>query len=150
MATTMTPEIFETGYTWDQYLTKEVKRNKQRLSELYNQGKIIADHIPTPEKLTENAPYWVLVAEDWCSDSIRAMPVIARLAERTKAQLRIFPRDKNPHIMDQYLTDNKRKIPVLVFYNKNFEEVEDGLNAHKGQNSIFNKSNSKFHKTRSI
>ncbi len=123
MTIIMTPEVFETGYTWDHYLAKEVRRNKQRLNELYNQSKIIADHIPSPDELTKTAPFWVLVAEDWCSDSIRALPVIARIAEKGNANLRIWPRDKNPEIMDHYLTDNKRKIPVLVFYNKDFKEI---------------------------
>src|SRR5262249_52163389 len=71
-------------------------------------------------------PLHVLVlAEDWCGDVIDNLPILGRLAqESSKLDLRIFLRDQNPDLMDQYLNQGQfRSIPVFAFYDEHFQEL---------------------------
>src|SRR6185295_2275683 len=58
------------------------------------------------------------LAEAWCGDVYRELPTIVRLVEATGMSLRIFLRDENPDIMDEFLSNEgrSRAIPVFVFY----------------------------------
>lgn len=59
----------------------------------------------------------LVICEDWCGDAVRHVPVLARVAEVCPPlELRIFARDRHPELMDRYLTEGKRKIPVFVFF----------------------------------
>jgi selT/selW/selH-like putative selenoprotein len=67
----------------------------------------------------------LVLAEDWCGDVIANLPVLGRLAtESGKLNLRIFLRDQNLDLMDQYLKDGQfRAIPTFVFFDSSFEEL---------------------------
>jgi hypothetical protein len=58
------------------------------------------------------------LAEDWCPDVFRGLPVMARIAE-AGMELRIFPRDENLDIMSEFLKQGEyQSIPVFVFYTR--------------------------------
>ncbi len=66
----------------------------------------------------------LVIAEDWCGDASNTIPVIAKLAEMVPAlELRVIARDENPDLMDQYLTNGSRSIPIVIALNDEFEEV---------------------------
>jgi hypothetical protein len=59
----------------------------------------------------------LVIAEAWCPDVYRGVPVFARIAEAAGMTLRIVARDDNPDIMDEFLLNGTaRAIPVAVFY----------------------------------
>ncbi len=58
-----------------------------------------------------------VLGEDWCPDVYRGMPVIARIAEASGMEIRIFPRDENLDIMSEFLNRGEHQsIPTFVFY----------------------------------
>ena len=65
------------------------------------------------------------IGEDWCPDVIQFLaPIIALARQVPDVQLRIFIRDKNLDIMDQYLKEGEyRSIPVFVFYDAQWNEL---------------------------
>jgi hypothetical protein len=66
----------------------------------------------------------LVIAEDWCGDASNTVPIIARLAERVPGlELRIIERDANPEVMDQYLTNGSRSIPIVIALDQSFNEV---------------------------
>ena len=66
----------------------------------------------------------MIIGEDWCPDVFRGMPVFARIAEAADIEIRIFPRDENLDIMDEFLKDGEfRSIPVAVFYDGQLNEI---------------------------
>ena len=71
-----------------------------------------------------NAPQlWMVLTEDWCSDSAYALPlIVAAAAFNGLIDLRILRRDDNLDIMDQYLTGTARSIPKLVAFSEQGEE----------------------------
>jgi hypothetical protein len=66
----------------------------------------------------------LVIAEDWCGDASNTVPIIAKLADMAPGlQLRVIPRDENPELMDQYLTNGSRSIPIVIVLGEDFEEI---------------------------
>jgi hypothetical protein len=67
----------------------------------------------------------LVITEDWCGTALASFPALVRLVEgRPDVQVRVFLRDENPDLMDQFLKDGKyRSIPVIVFFDGAMNEV---------------------------
>jgi hypothetical protein len=67
----------------------------------------------------------LMLAEDWCGDVIANTPIVGRIASEVNTlNLRVFLRDQNTDIMDEYLKDGKYKsIPTVVFFDDDFNEL---------------------------
>jgi hypothetical protein len=65
------------------------------------------------------------LAEAWCGDVYRELPTAARIAEVTGMEMRVFLRDQNLDIMEEFLSNGgkSRAIPVFVFYTKDLEYI---------------------------
>ena len=60
---------------------------------------------------------WVMLTEPWCGDSAQCLPCVAIMAAVTPdVTVRVFLRDENPAIMDRFLTDGKRGIPLVALF----------------------------------
>jgi hypothetical protein len=61
---------------------------------------------------------------DWCLDSASTVPTLARLAEVVPGvEMRVLDRDAYPEIMDQYLTDGTRSIPLAILLDRNLKAL---------------------------
>ena len=59
------------------------------------------------------------IGEDWCPDVWRGLPVMARISELTGMEVRLFIRDDNSDIMEEFLKDGEfESIPVVVLYDR--------------------------------
>lgn len=66
----------------------------------------------------------LVLAEDWCGDASNTIPVLARLADSAPGvELRILRRDEHPEVMDQYLTNGARSIPIVIVLDRDFGEL---------------------------
>lgn len=67
----------------------------------------------------------LVITEDWCPDSLRTIPVMARLVDGLPhVEMRVFLRDDNPDVMDQYLKRGLyRSIPVFAFFDADMHEL---------------------------
>jgi Thioredoxin len=66
----------------------------------------------------------LVIAEDWCGDASNTVPVLAKLVDTVpELELRIILRDQNPAVMDQYLTNGSRSIPIVIALDQEFREV---------------------------
>jgi hypothetical protein len=66
----------------------------------------------------------LVIAEDWCGDASNTVPIVAKLAEQAPGlELRIIQRDTYPEVMDQYLTNDARSIPIVIALDEEFQEV---------------------------
>jgi hypothetical protein len=64
------------------------------------------------------------IAEDWCGDASNTLPGLARLAELAPGlELRLIKRDEHPELMDRYLTDGSRSIPIVIALDESFQEL---------------------------
>lgn len=66
----------------------------------------------------------LVLTEDWCGDAVNTIPVLARFAEVTAGvELRIIRRDEHPEVMDRYLTNGARSIPIVVALDAAYREL---------------------------
>ncbi len=67
---------------------------------------------------------WMILTEDWCGDSAQNIPYIVKMAEQNSLiTLGFVERDKNPDIMDLYLTNGTKAIPKLIAFDENGYEL---------------------------
>ena len=125
-ASVVTPERYSQGMTYDQYMDT-VKVNKARIEEYYANVSLDSEQTARLQELAsqENGPARMMViGEDWCGDVVRELPVLARVAEAAGLELRIFPRDENHDIMNEFLKEGLyMSIPVAVFYDQGHEYI---------------------------
>jgi hypothetical protein len=66
----------------------------------------------------------LVLAEDWCGDASNTVPVLARLADAVPGlDLRVLRRDEHPEVMDRYLTNGSRSIPIVIALDEDFTEL---------------------------
>ena len=115
----VTPERFTSGFTYEEYLS-QIRVNKDRFQQFYDECRLSSEDAEFFRNLAQHAeePARLLViGEDWCPDVHRGMPVMARIAEAAAMEMRIFPRDQNLDIMNEFLNQGQFiSIPVAVFY----------------------------------
>ena len=138
--TVVTPARFEQGLTYSGFLDSAIV-NRDKFEHNYN------NHVLTEEDLaffrraskSPNGPRKLLaIVEAWCGDVYRELPTAVRIAEAAGLELRIFLRDENPDIINEFLSNNgkSRAIPVFVFYTEDVRYIahftERSASAHAG------------------
>lgn len=121
--TRVTRERYESGHTYDDF-----RREVQRHEGLWNG---VYDHLALPsdalERLRElpGARHVLVLAEDWCGDAASLVPILAKVVDAAgdAVDLKVFRRSENPDIMDDYLSDGGRAIPVAVVYDEDMREL---------------------------
>ena len=117
---------FAKGFTYKDFLA-QIKVNKDQFEKYYGTVRLSDDDITFLRRACQarNGVAKVLVlGEDWCPDVFRGLPVVQRIAEAAGLELRIFPRDANLDIMNEFLNQGKfQSIPVFVFYTKDLKYI---------------------------
>lgn len=58
----------------------------------------------------------LVITEPWCGDSLAVLPVVKKITEiNGNWEIRIVLRDENPDLIDNFLTNGGRAIPVFLF-----------------------------------
>jgi hypothetical protein len=119
----VTKEQFKQGMTMDQYLA-QMGTNKDKFVEFLQTIKISPEDKQALDKYGKKLNILV-ITEDWCGDALYNVPVLAKLVEgNPDIEMRVFLRDKNPDLMDQYLNQGMyRSIPVFAFFDESMNEV---------------------------
>jgi selT/selW/selH-like putative selenoprotein len=117
----VTRERFEQGLTYDAYKA-QMTRNRERFDANEATVELSSDDVAFFAQRRLNV---LVLAEDWCGDVIANLPVLGRLAaESGGLTIRVFLRDQNLDLMDQYLKDGQfRSIPAFVFLDEAFDEI---------------------------
>jgi hypothetical protein len=106
--------LWERAIPWTTYLQDEVETNRELWHAVYARAAApewwaeALGSVPRPWRV-------IALSEDWCGDAVNALPVVARLAQADpRAELRILKRDENLDLMDRFLTQGSRSIPVAL------------------------------------
>lgn len=119
----VTRERFEQGMTFPQYLD-QMGTNQDTFLRLLSEIRLRPEDREAVRRLGKKLKVLV-ITEDWCGDALYNFPVLAKLVEgNPDLEMRVFLRDKNPDLMDQYLNRGLfRSIPVFVFFDESMNEV---------------------------
>ena len=113
---------FDKGLTSEEYLS-QMTVNKEELQAGYEQFSLTADVKERLTALRDKKLKVIVLTEDWCGDALLNNPVLLKIAEEAKIDVRFLLRDQNLELMDQYLTKGtSRSIPIFVFFNEAGEE----------------------------
>lgn len=67
---------------------------------------------------------WLTITEGWCGDAAQIIPVIDQLAAVAPViEHRLILRDEHPAVMDAFLTNGGRAIPVTIVMDASTNEV---------------------------
>jgi len=131
---------FAQGLSYADFLAQATV-NRDKFDESYRSVPLTDDDLSFFRKVAglPHGPAKILaIAEAWCGDVYRELPTAVRIAEATGMDLRIFLRDENPDIMDEFLSNDgkSRAIPVFVFYTADLQYIthfaERSASAHAG------------------
>ena len=119
----VTKERFKQGMTFQQYLD-QMGTNKEKFVQFLNEIKITPEDKTALDRHGKKLNVLVLT-EDWCGDALYNVPVLFKLTEGNPGiETRVFLRDKNPDLMDQYLNKGMfRSIPVFAFFDESMNEM---------------------------
>ena len=119
----LTKERFAQGMTVQQYLD-QMGTNKETFMKFLSEIKIKPEDKTALAQMGKKLKVMV-ITEDWCGDALYNVPVLFKLVEgNPDVELRVFLRDKNPDLMDQYLNKGMfRSIPVFAFFDDNMNEM---------------------------
>jgi hypothetical protein len=119
----ITRERFAEGLTLAQYID-QMGPNRERFVRALDGAAVrpqdtrVLDGLGRARKL-------LVITEDWCGTSLAYFPAVAKLVEgRPDIEMRIFLRDENPDVMDQFLKRGLyRSIPVFAFLDADMNEL---------------------------
>lgn len=68
------------------------------------------------EKLNQVIPSFklLIISEGWCGDAAQVMPVVNVMMNEIGVEQKIVLRDENPELMDAYLTEGAKSIPIFI------------------------------------
>jgi len=58
----------------------------------------------------------LVISEPWCGDSFALLPIVKKITEANPAwNLKLILRDENVELIDKFLTNGSRAIPIFLF-----------------------------------
>lgn len=88
--------------------------NLQRSNRVYKTSEI-GEALAQAIQNLQRSYVWMVIVEAWCGDVPQNLPVFAKAAELTdKIKLEVVLRDENPEIMNHFLTNGGKAVPILV------------------------------------
>lgn len=115
--------VFESGLEYAEWLKQaenpdHVNRMKTRQSEIE-----VAPHVAGMLSELRRPVHVIAIAEDWCGDVVRHVPVLQRLAEHAPLlRIRYISREQYPDVFVRYLTNGGEAIPKFIFLSDQFVE----------------------------
>lgn len=144
MKNNITRELIENAFSYDTYkelvskliINNRTSGNNQSENNIYF-TKLNAERVKRIEKTTvlnEDLkqqldkiidPLTILViAEAWCGDVAQNLPPLKIISDyNPNVEVKIIFRDENPEVMDQFLTQGTRSIPVFLLIKRDSLEV---------------------------
>jgi hypothetical protein len=116
-------ELYEGGVTFQTFL-EEARRRRDMWLEHYGEGRV-------PEGLQARARavpgHWrlLVVAEDWCSDSVNTIPYVARLVEQVEGlEMSVIRSREGRALMEAHRTpDGRASTPTVLLLDEKWNEA---------------------------
>ena len=126
---------FNTGQTWKDYMA-QMGDTRAKTEGNYANSKLTDEERKFFGSVS-GVKYVVMLAENWCGDVHRNSPLIAHIVEAMPgAELRVFLRDQNVDLRDTFLNNGYQSIPVVVFFDKDWNEIGRWLERAHGATTV--------------
>ena len=99
------------------------KLNWSRSKRLDKTAEISEESIAVFKSISEKQT-WLVISEPWCGDAAQTLPFLNKIAQVSEnIELKIVLRDENPELMDEFLTNGSRSIPVVIMLDEDFNVI---------------------------
>ncbi len=120
-------QLVEEGRTTGEETQEKIKYTKlnfSRSKRLDKTAEILKENIAAFENISEKQT-WLVISEPWCGDAAQTLPFLNKISQLSEnINLKIVLRDENPELMDAFLTNGSRSIPIVIMLDENFNLVE--------------------------
>ncbi|KAB2909221.1 MAG: thioredoxin family protein [Ignavibacteriales bacterium] len=145
MSNEIIKNAFNKGLTFEEFLEKADQQIKstdpagldQEAKDLYEYTKlnfhrmqrVLKAHPVNEEtakkiKAIDTKQKWMVITENWCGDSAQSSPEFFKMSKlNDNITLRIVERDTYPEVIDLYLTNGKKSIPIVVAFDENWNQL---------------------------
>jgi hypothetical protein len=94
------------------------ERRMKRLDKTHQVGSALCSAVSNLPKQN-----WLVISEAWCGDAAQSLPILHKIANCNSAiSFRIVLRDEHPELMEHYLTEGGKSIPILIRMNADFTD----------------------------
>jgi len=115
-------EIWQRAIPYAQFV-REAQEHKSLWEGVYRTARIPDWALQRACELGRDV-FVLAIAEDWCGDASNTVPILAKLGDVAEClEMRVLKRDENPSVMDHYLTDGTRSIPIVILLDRDFQEI---------------------------
>ena len=112
-----------TGEDQSEFMVSLTKLNRQRMKRIDNTLELTPEQLASFKQIAKGQ-LWLVISEAWCADGAQIVPVLAKIAQSNPLiDLKIVLRDENPDLMNQYLTNGGKAIPILIIADAQSLEV---------------------------
>lgn len=115
-------QYFEESMSMKEYMDQMTTDLKEPSFEVYNKFEI-NENDEFIQLLKEKNPHILTITEDWCGDAMLNNAVIRKIAEAANLDIRCAFRDADTDLIDRYLTNGGRAIPIYLFLNEEGEVI---------------------------
>lgn len=99
------------------------KLNYSRTKRLDKTAQIPEEHINAYKSISGKQT-WLVISEPWCGDAAQTLPFLNKIAQLSdNIELKIVLRDENPELMDRFLTNGSRSIPIVIMLDEELNVV---------------------------
>ena len=103
-----------TGVNHSESYLKHTEMNVRRMNRLDKRPEILPEAVSALKSI-EKPMLWLVITEAWCGDAAQIIPIVERMAnESPNVITRYILRDEHPEIMENFLTDGGKAIPIIV------------------------------------
>lgn len=113
-------QYYEEAVSIQEYM-ENMSQLKELSFEIYNGFTLPNDGFV--EKLKNSGYHVLVITEDWCGDAMLNNPIIRKVVEAAGLPMRATLRDADTDLIDRYLTNGGRAIPIYLVLNDAGEVV---------------------------
>lgn len=119
-------QLVEEGRTTGEETQEKIdytKLNLSRSKRLDKTAEISEESIAIFKSISEKQT-WLVISEPWCGDAAQTLPFLNKIAQITEnIELKIVLRDENPELMDEFLTNGSRSIPMVIILDSDLNVI---------------------------
>lgn len=117
------PDIFERGVEYAAWLDEaENQTHREKMDEFYERVSL-SDSDEAMLRAIDRPVHVVAIAEDWCPDVVRHVPILMKMADATDhIRVRFIAREDGLDAFTRFLTIGGEAIPKFIFLSDQFVE----------------------------
>lgn len=111
---------FDKGISKEAYMA-DLDNHREHFNHIYQNFTVPEDD--TSLLQSKSGIRVIALAEVWCGHCMLNVPILLNMMETANIPVSFLPRDSHLELMDQYLTNEKRYIPIFIFIDEDGNEI---------------------------